>query len=858
MLLPRSWVHYAVLLPSLLAAACGGGNGGSRQAPEQSEIPNESPAPTELTLHAVTASAGPGGNILPLSASVAHGSSHTLTVTPETGFAIAGVTPTGCTGTLSGTTYTTEPITADCRLTASFAANLYTVTAIAGPGGSVTPASASVSHGQTTTLTMTPNDGFGISGAVPTGCTGTLTGNTFTTDAMTANCEVVVSFIANTTSTTYTVTATAGSGGSISPASVNVNSGESTVLTVTPDSGYGIANVTASGCSGTLAGATYTTAPITAHCAVAATFVPNSYTVTATSNAGGGVAPGRVSVSHGASTSLTLTPEANYTLAHVTGCNGSLSGMTYTTGPITSNCTVTATFAAITFTVTGNAGAGGSITPGSVTVIQGASTTLTITPDTGYTLGTVTPTDCTGTLAGNTFTTGPIATNCTVAATFVPNVYTLTADASSGGSITPASVNVTHGETTTLTVTPDTGFGIASITATGCSGTLAGNVYTTAPLTADCTLSANFAPVSTTTLAASIAAGGSHTCALTNANTVQCWGNNFFGELGNGTTTRSNIPVNVSGLTGTIASIVAGAQHSCALTTTGTVQCWGYNTYGQLGNRSNTSASTPVAVIGLSGTVTALVAGSYHTCALLVAGTVQCWGYNAAGQLGNGSIQNVNVAGAVSGLNGTALAIAAGSNHTCARLDSGAAFCWGGNSTGQLGNGTMINSSTPVAVLGLNGRATQLITGANHTCALTSTGATQCWGNNVHGQLGNGTTTNSTAPVTVAGLSASATTLGAGNTHTCAFTVAGTVECWGGNNNGQLGNGTTANSTVPGVITGLGATVTALSSGYGHNCVLISTGAAQCWGYNLYGQLGNGGNTNSLTPVTVTGLGPAM
>lgn len=589
-----------------------------------------------------------------------------------------------------------------------------------------------------------------------------------------------------------------------------------------------------------------------------------THTVSASAGTGGSITPTRVSVLQGATAALTVTPNTGFEIAGITptGCTGNLVGNTYTTGTITADCAVAASFVASTktFTITtsAGAGAGGSITPASVSVTEGASATLTVSPNTGFSIASVIPTGCTGTLAGNTYTTDPITANCAVAASFVANTYTVTASAGADGSITPSSVSVTHGASAVLTVTPNTGFSIVSVAASGCSGTLSGTTYTAGPMTADCTITASFGVATTTSLATLIAAGGSHTCALNSAGAVTCWGDNFYGELGNGSTSNSITPVTVTGLSGSVTALATGAQHTCALISAGAVQCWGYNRYGQLGNGSTTSVNTPVTVTGLSGPVTALAAGSYHTCALISGGAVQCWGYNANGQLGSGSMTNSTSPVTVAGLSVSATTLAAGAQYTCVLTSAGAAQCWGYNANGQLGNGSAMNSTTPVTVAGLSGSATTLAAGAQHTCALTSTGVAQCWGYNASGQLGNGSTTNSTIPVTVAGLSGSTITLAAGAQHTCTLTSAGAVQCWGGNSNGQLGNGSTTSSSLPFTVTGLNGPATALTAGYGHNCILTSAGAAQCWGYNLYGQLGNGSTTNSATAVTVTGLsGPA-
>jgi alpha-tubulin suppressor-like RCC1 family protein len=252
---------------------------------------------------------------------------------------------------------------------------------------------------------------------------------------------------------------------------------------------------------------------------------------------------------------------------------------------------------------------------------------------------------------------------------------------------------------------------------------------------------------------AAIAAGEAHSCALTVGGGVKCWGRNRNGQLGDGTTEDRSTPVDVVGLTGGVEAIAVGQSHTCALMTEGGVKCWGANYSGQLGDGTTENRNTPADVVGLTGEVEAMTAGGSHTCALMVGGGVKCWGRNRNGQLGDGTTENRNTPVAVVGLASGVVAIAGGGLHTCALTVGGGVKCWGWNGFGQLGDGTTEDRSTPVAVVGLESGVAVIAAGATfygtHTCALTTGARIKCWGFNSHGQLGDGTTRRRSTPVDV-------------------------------------------------------------------------------------------------------------
>jgi len=358
-------------------------------------------------------------------------------------------------------------------------------------------------------------------------------------------------------------------------------------------------------------------------------------------------------------------------------------------------------------------------------------------------------------------------------------------------------------------------------------------------------------------VASVLTAGFEHTCRLTAAGTVQCWGLNGFGQLGDGTTTDRSTPVNVVGLGEGVTALSANGYHTCALTSGGAVKCWGDNDNGQLGDGTTESRSTPVDVVGLSSGVRALAAGYEHTCAVTTGGAVECWGANESGQLGDGTTTNRTTPIGVQGLTAGVQSVVAGGDfsggHSCALTTTGAVSCWGNDGSGQLGDGNTVNRSTPVTVTGLASNVRALTAGYEHTCALTTAEAALCWGYNSFGQLGNGTTDAQAAAVAVTGLGSGVQAVSAGGWHTCAVTSGGAVLCWGGNSSGELGDGTTSDRNTPVAVVGLGSGVRVVQAGSEHTCALTTAGAEMCWGNNESGQLGNGTTTATRTPFTVVG-----
>ena len=367
-------------------------------------------------------------------------------------------------------------------------------------------------------------------------------------------------------------------------------------------------------------------------------------------------------------------------------------------------------------------------------------------------------------------------------------------------------------------------------------------------------------------LPAKLATGTFHTCGLDVNGAAYCWGHNQYGQLGNstnlGVTTANPTPTVVAG--GLVFnSLTAGTWHTCGLTAAGTAYCWGANWSGQLGNPTNSGVSdvanpTPLPVDG-GLTFSRLDAGADHTCGITTQGAMYCWGSNSLGQLTTSANLNTGLPNATPILVSGTLAfatLATGNGHSCGVTTSGATYCWGANFVGQLGNGTVSAPvTTPALVPGLPALA--LITaGADHTCGLTVAGAAWCWGQNAFGELSGTTNNPSPTPVAVGG-GLSFTSLGAGVIHSCGRTSVGTVYCWGGNSTAQLGSAADSDPHYsPMLVTGLSAV--ALAAGGSHSCALSAAGQAFCWGDNRYGQLGNTTNNNTgignPTPTLVSGV----
>ena len=255
-----------------------------------------------------------------------------------------------------------------------------------------------------------------------------------------------------------------------------------------------------------------------------------------------------------------------------------------------------------------------------------------------------------------------------------------------------------------------------------------------------------------------LSAGGSHTCVVGESGAVLCWGINQDGELGDGTLDARSVPIIVDGLSEDAIGVASGDFHTCALLESGAIQCWGFNTSGQLGDGTTILRALPVDVIALPGPIASITAGGIHTCALTSNGEALCWGENRDGQSGDGPFTARLLPTSVVGLAAGVRVISAGWKHTCAILADESIMCWGENGSGQLGDGSLVDNGVPNEVARLP-KSLLLSAGGNrtgnvgHSCAFALGGGLHCWGANSEGQLGNGTSMNSSVPVAVRGLS---------------------------------------------------------------------------------------------------------
>ncbi len=372
---------------------------------------------------------------------------------------------------------------------------------------------------------------------------------------------------------------------------------------------------------------------------------------------------------------------------------------------------------------------------------------------------------------------------------------------------------------------------------------------------------------------AKIALGGWHTCAIKEDGSLWCWGDNSHGQLGVGMTCSAPpnqlcgiaSPVEVTALGHAVRDVALGWDGpTCAVKTDGSLWCWGDNSHGQLGDGTTESRSSPVKVAALGGSAVKVAIGSEHCCALRTDGSVWCWGRNDYGQLGDGTAGEKHSPAALTALGSDVVDLVGGGSDSCARKKDGSLWCWGNSVSAKLALGAACPGDacvkSPVEVTAFGKDLVELALGGTHGCARKKDGSLWCLGWNYWGQLGDGTVVDESSPVAVSDLAGGIVRMALGPYNTCAGKADGTLLCWGSNESEQLGTPVKINchdnglfapcSTKPLAVAGI-AGVVEVALGDGHACARSADGSLSCWGDNTAGELGDGSTADRATPTAV-------
>ena len=350
---------------------------------------------------------------------------------------------------------------------------------------------------------------------------------------------------------------------------------------------------------------------------------------------------------------------------------------------------------------------------------------------------------------------------------------------------------------------------------------------------------------------ATLGAGYSHTCTRKADGTLWCWGANDSGQLGNNTTGASSVPLQVMALGNQVAQVSLGDLYTCAIKVDKTLWCWGNNVAGQLGDGLTDNSLVPVQNTAIGNDVAEVSAGDLLTCARKGNGTVWCWG---AGYLGDGTYGQRTTPGQVTALGNTVAQVSTGGSSVCARKADGTLWCWGDNEFGIIGDGTTVERLTPVQVATLGNTVAEVSVGDVFACARKTDGNVWCWGTNDHGQLGDGSTSDHFTPAVIIGLGKPAIQISANGRHACALRNDNQLGCWGSNFNGEVGDGTIIDRPLPEKVSVLPNNVVEVSAGVNHTtCARMADGRVACWGLNSAGQLGDGTTVERRVPVQAIG-----
>jgi uncharacterized protein YjdB/alpha-tubulin suppressor-like RCC1 family protein len=703
----------------------------------------------------------------------------------------------------------------------------------------VSPASSTINVGTTVQLTATTKDANG----------NVLTGRVITWS--TSNSSLA------TVSATGVVTGVA-AGGPVTITATSEGQGGTAAVTVTAVPAVPVASVTVSPASSTINVGTTVQLAATTKDANGNVLTGRVVTWTSSDNALATVSSSGLvtGVAAGGPVTITATSEGQSGTAAVTVNPIPVASVTVSPGSSTINVGATVQLAATTKDANGN------VLTGRVVTWTSSNNALATVSSSGL---------VTGVAAG-----GPVTITATSEGQSGAGAVTVTAVPVASVTVSPASSTINVGTTVQLAATTKDANGNVltgrvvtwtssdNALATVSSSGLVTGVAAGGPVTITATSEGQSGTAAVTVLSAtfnltSLAAGFFHTCGLTSGGAAYCWGRG--NGLGDGTGQGRLTPTQVAGGL-TFTSVAGGLLHTCGLTSGGAAYCWGNNVEGELGDGTTTDRLTPTQVAG-GLTFTRIALGHYFSCGLTSGGAAYCWGHNDYGQLGDGTTSGEACGAPVSSLTCrltptqvagglTFISLVVGGYHACGLTSGGAAYCWGRNESGALGDGTITNRLTPTPVAGGLTFTSIAGVGAFHTCGLTSGGAAYCWGFNRNGELGDGTLGDENSRLTptpvVGGLTF--TSLALGWEHTCGLTSGGAAYCWGYNFYGELGDGTTMGRLTPTQVAG-GFTFISLAIEGEQTCGLTSGGAAYCWGHNNYGQLGDGTTTDRLTPTPV-------
>ncbi len=438
--------------------------------------------------YTATATVVEGGSLSPASQQITAGEKGVFNLVINNGFSLHSIQ--GCDGSLNGATYTTGAMHSDCSITPIFKriqeTKSYLASTVTTQGGSLHPANRLIEAGQHGVFEVIIDNGFRLQSIQ--GCSGSLSGSTYTTGPMQASCTITPVFSADTETPIYLASTATTEGGTLNPNSQQITEGQQGVFEVVADKGFNLQSIT--GCNGTLNGSTYTTGAMQGHCTITPIFSANikTYVVNTTASKGGTLNPNSQQITEGQQGVFEVVADKDFSLQSITGCNGTLNGSTYTTGKMQADCHITPVFNINSYIADTITVEGGRLNPVSQTIEAGQQATFEIIVDEYFNLKSVQ--GCGGTLNGLTYTTAAMHANCSITPTFSIETYVADTVSATGGSLTPGNRSIERGKQGSFEVVADQGFVLLNVE--GCNGTLNGTTYTTGIMSANCTITPTF------------------------------------------------------------------------------------------------------------------------------------------------------------------------------------------------------------------------------------------------------------------------------------------------------------------------------------------------------------------------------